>query len=909
VTPQTVQLIAAMKETTNLERPLDSGRSCDTFRNHMKLPRLSLICSTLLAVFWSGHSYGFAGGTLFVFKEPQQISYITPVDDSSLFSAQPVQWIIARRNNGYDDEYRLGSKVVMRVRPGTDLGDLMNGSPLVIKENAAANLYVLQAADAWEAAFEAQRLGADERVVACQPDMQRPFKKSYAYSNFPNDPYFGQQWHLENRDTNGVSSGIDLNVRSAWPYATGDGVNIAIVDEGVELNHPDLESALVGMPHFNWETGLPFGGPISPNSPHGTAVAGLAAARTINDVGVAGVAYDAKLVSWIVFGFGTFASGTQLKDMFQANSNLVQVQNHSWSFSSFQQLEPQPIEEVGISNAIYLGREGRGVVMVRSAGNNRTDLVSANDDGYVNDPRIIAVAAVRNNGEFASYSNPGSCILVAAPSGDQSQGFTNVLTTDLQGLPGINTASGPGDFNNYAYFSGTSASAPLISGIAALLLQINPNFSYRDVQQILIQSARQYDLYDPTIKTNQAGYRVGINTGFGVPDAGRAVRLAQNWPLRPALTTLKLENFETNQIPNLGLRIETFGNNTPLQIASIPATPGLGVHPEDLTSFFPVKDVGFATNTITEDLTGKAALIQRGGNSFKEKIQFAADAGAEFAVISNYPEVNERIIMGDTFRSPIPAMFIIGDDGTALRNFLSTNGVAQVRSILFTGQYTNHVATPLLVEHVEVRLKTDHPRRGDLRVTVTSPAGTRSVLQNVSEDFGPGPYDWTYMSTHHFYESSQGVWKIQVSDENTIAFGNAIYSELIIHGVEITDSDHDGLDDGWEMAHFQNLASKPNEDANGDGESNMREYIQGTDPLEGNLPFELTISEWKPGMMRVGWPSAPNHNYDVLANTNVVQLMSVTTNLPGLFDSMDWVTSSTNVGARFLQIRSRTGGQ
>ena len=232
-----------------------------------------------------------------------------------------------------------------------------------------------------------------------------------------------------------------------------------------------------------------------------------------------------------------------------------------------------------------------------------------------------------------------------------------------------------------------------------------------------------------------------------------------------------------------------------------------------------------------------------------------------------------------------------------------------MRSILFTAQYTNHVSTPLLVEHVQVRLKTDHPRRGDLRVTVTSPAGTRSVLQNVSEDFNGGPVDWTYMTTHHFFESSQGVWTIQISDENTVAFGNAIYSELILYGTEITDTDKDGLDDSWELAHFQNLAYKPDEDANGDGESNMREYLQGTDPLESNLPVQLSISELKPGMIRLGWPSTPLNNYDVLATTNVAALMTVKTNLPGRFDSMEWITPRTNVPSGFFQIRSQGGAQ
>lgn len=864
----------------------------------MKFSRALLICTVVVGVLRADTSQGSSLiSEIFTFKEPGTKTYLAFHDPS----APPPAWMPAMLNNGTSDGYQLGSKVVLQAMPGADVDKILSDAPLTIVQNPIAYFYVLQADDAWIAAWESQRLAAREDVLVCHPDMQKPIKKGYTYADYPDDTYFDGQWHLEHRETNGLALGVDVNARGAWPHTSGAGVNIAVVDEGVELTHPDLAAALEGQPHFNWETGSPFAGPVGY---HGTAVAGLAGAIGRNGTGVSGVARNAGLVSWRIFGFGgSIASGTQLGAMFQAYSNTVQVQNHSWSFSTFQQLSPQLVEEIGISNAVHFGRDGKGVVMVRSAGNGRVDYVSANDDGYVNNPLIVAVGATRNDGLYATYSNPGACILVTAPSGDNPT-HPGVLTTDLLGTAGLNFTNTTSDFNNYAYFSGTSASAPIVSGIVALLLEANPDLSYRDVQQILIQAATQRDLNDPVLVTNQAGYLVGLNSGFGTPDAGRAVRLAENWPLRPAKTVLTLENNATNQIPNLGLRIETFGTDIPVQIASIPGTPSLGIHSEDLTSFYPIVDVGTASSPITEDLTGKVALIERGENTFKEKIQAAADAGAEFAVISNYDGDDQRIIMADTHRAPIPAAFIVGSDGSALRNFLTTNGTAQVRSILFTAQYTNHVETPLLVEHVQVRLKTDHPRRGDLRVTLTSPSGTRCMLQNISEDFNGGPIDWTYMTTHHFYESSQGVWTIQVSDENNPPFGRTLYSELILHGVEIVDADRDGLDDNWELTHFQNLAAKSYEDANGDGESNMREYIQGTDPLETVGTFELSISQWKPGWMRVGWPGNPNSRYDVFTTTNATKLMTVTTNLAGRFDSMDWITPSTNSPTEFYQIRS-----
>src|SRR5206468_4465549 len=104
-------------------------------------------------------------------------------------------------------------------------------------------------------------------------------------------------------------------------------------------------------------------------------------------------------------------------------------------------------------------------------------------------------------------------------------------------------------------FSGTSASAPQISGLAALILSANPALTYRDVQQILILSARHFDLADPDLKTNGAGFRVSHNVGFGVPDAGQAVALARSWLNRPSVTNVTLTTANLQGIPDDGLRL------------------------------------------------------------------------------------------------------------------------------------------------------------------------------------------------------------------------------------------------------------------------------------------------------------------------------------------------------------------
>jgi len=91
------------------------------------------------------------------------------------------------------------------------------------------------------------------------------------------------------------------------------------------------------------------------------------------------------------------------------------------------QFAPTLLEEMGISNAIATGRGGLGTIFVRSAGDGRGIEQDANDSGYASDPRVIAVASVLPNGQVASYSDPGACLLVAAPSGDPANGVNPFL--------------------------------------------------------------------------------------------------------------------------------------------------------------------------------------------------------------------------------------------------------------------------------------------------------------------------------------------------------------------------------------------------------------------------------------------------------------------------------------------------
>ena len=833
--------------------------------------------------------------------------------------SRPTEWLRAWPT-GSTNPVEFGSRVVLQLDSSNALPHLAARRPLTLSRTVASNLFILQAPDALTAVREADRLASQPAVVVSYPVLRRRAALHNAYAVQPDDRYFYVQWPLEHRNANGAVVGPDLNVRAAWPVTRGEGVTLAVADRGVELNHPELAPRAEGAPHHNFHDGTTNALPTGDGAfwAHGTEVAGLAVAEADNQQGIAGVAPRARLASWLIFApSGLLVSDEQLMDAYQFRSNVVSVQNHSWGILGEIQNGPSPLEQIGLSNALAQGRSGRGVIMVRSGGDDRDAAGNVNDDGYASDPRVIAVAGVGVNGRAARYSEPGACLLVAAPGGDDS---AKLFTTDLLGTRGANAFNffPPNEhlsdyvFDNWGGFQGTSPAAALISGVSALVLSANPALAIRDVQQVLALSARHFDLADPDLTVNGAGMVVSHNVGFGVPDAGEAVRLARLWPNRPAPTTVIVTHATIAPIPDDGLRVEVVGDGVPTDLASIRTLPGTGPHADEPTDFVPLVDVGLATNAIGTDLAGKAALIQRGTNTYADKINFAAQAGAGFAVVYNFatntsgsgsPGGDQLAPMGGTDFTPIAAVFISHSNGVALQMLFATNANARARIRLANTNLAFTVSDSMICEHVGLRLQTDHPLRGDLRITLVSPAGTRSVLQRYNADLSAGPADWTYYSTHHFFETTVGEWRLFVSDEGLGEIGSVQFASLQLTGVPILDTDADGLDDDWETARLGTLAQGPRDDPDGDGYSNAREQVMGTDPLRSDREFTLDLSRWNALLYRLGWPGITNRNYEVWGTSDLGSPMSRLTNLPGRFPDTEWFTPFTNPVPAFYRAR------
>lgn len=713
------------------------------------------------------------------------------------------------------------------------------------------------------------------------------------YAPRPTDRYFTNQWHLDQRDADGVRYGVDLNARGAWTETTGEGVIVAVCDDGVDFAHRDLASNLLPALSFDFELGTTNGAHRTDSDLHGTCTAGVIAAA-LNGIGAVGVAPGAKLASWHIYPTNTLARRSvilpeKMAKVFTYQNDTIAIQMHNWSetrtrFSVFAQT---PVESEAISNAVTFGRRGKGVVIVRPAGNLHSDPNTGewlgrnvNDDAFASDPRVITAAAARNDGRVTSYSGRGAPVLVAGLSGDLNFGFPNIFTTDRIGIKGLNQISFPSEpeLSDYVFgslgFTGTSASAPTIAGICALILSANPELTYRDVQQVLIHSSRHADKADPDLRRNGAGYWVSHRLGYGIPDAGEAVRVAKAWKNRPAMVRRFISSDLTTNVPITDASLSVVAralSAVPPIITNFTAFPSLGLQPDDPTADLPLVDIGLGIDPVTQDLHGKAALIQRGTSTFESKLENAAAAGAAFAVVYNNTDTPEFQLMGSTDFAPIPAIFVSKSSGETLRNYITNQPSLRVQLRGSPTLARFNVTEQMLVEHVGVRVKTTHPSRQDLRITLVSPMGTRSILQTFNLDTDAGPVDWTYWSSQHFYELSSGSWTLEVTDEVGGMTGDLVSAELIVEGTPIVDLDDDGLDDVWEIANFTTLNQGPLDDPDGDGSWNAREQALGTNPNANQTPFIVSASDLQPNATRFAFPSVEGLSYTIRSTTDLNQ--------------------------------------
>ncbi|WP_109096998.1 S8 family serine peptidase [Aquimarina sp. AU58] len=339
---------------------------------------------------------------------------------------------------------------------------------------------------------------------------------AFMYHNIEtsNDTYFNNQWSLNNTGQNGGTVGIDINMQQAWGITTGDpSIKTAVYDHGLEMNHPDLQANVYGT-GFDANNGTT---PATVRGNHGTACAGIIGAVKDNNLGISGVAPTSKLMS-ISINLRTSDTPSQLASGFNwAWQNGADVISNSWGGYA-----PSSIIDNAITNTLTNGRGGKGCVIVFAAGNeNNTNIRYPGNSN----PDVLVVGAMS---PCAERKNPSSCdgenrwgscygsqLDIVAPG-------VKMPTTDRQGINGYSTSDYTQTFN------GTSSACPVVAGVAALILSVNPNLTFGEVNTIIEQSAQKVGTYTYSTTGGRPNGTWNNQMGYGLVDAHQAVLLAQS---------------------------------------------------------------------------------------------------------------------------------------------------------------------------------------------------------------------------------------------------------------------------------------------------------------------------------------------------------------------------------------------
>lgn len=844
-------------------------------------------------------------------------------DFPSVRTASDIQRFPVRMENG--ETRVMGHRVVLKLKEGIEFSLLAPLLPcdynLQIHPLQIKGYTLLETRSVRQAAELAAQLSALESVLYAAPEYEIQLSSKSTFAPEPNDKYWPWCWHLDRRDENGRQTGWDMGARSAWAVTLGEGIGIAIMDTGIETLHPDLQERMQHSLHYNVFTqeSSPEPNSYSLSHAHGTAIAGLAAASGYNGIGGLGVAPRAILAGWVMLGASRNITDAELAELYLRNPSALRIQNQSWGEDK-RMVSLSPIVKDALLVATHQAVDGRGIIMVRASGNDRSKLNGRPDFGDSNNEPLnnwdaVVVGSVDSHGRYASYSSPGANLLVAAPGGSSGDEMP-LFMTDFMGNRGYNYANyfpPMEDFNNYAtgtMIQGTSFSAPLVSGVCALILAANPELTLRDVRHILVQSAQYLDLEEADTLFNGAGLPVSHNVGYGVPHAGHAVTLAKNWSNLSEASTLQYpaDIQSSLNIPEEGYILQILGESLSAPIR-LPMTVSDTPFANDSTPPARIVNLGLVEGPVSENLEGRIALIKRGGITFRQKIDYAAEAGAAIAIIYDHEESEELVNMAEVDRCHIPGVFISKSSAETIEQLLADDSNLQAQLVHTPLVYSFEVEESLICEDVSLFVMAQSPDCGTLRVTLVSPSGTRSLLHRYN--FGAmQKLDWEFFSTHYFYEPTRGVWQVELSNLPSPTTG--IYPtkpllndlKLSIRGIPIVDTDNDGLSDEWELARFNSLEYSAQDIISPSGYSNARWQIVGDKTVQEASDLKISVDLLASGKIRLAWPGTEESVYEILERNSEHEEWRKIKTLQGTFPITEYVLSSpSQTGSTFFCVK------
>lgn len=401
---------------------------------------------------------------------------------------QEIQRLVARQNDRIEDAIEALNDELVAV------DDLDNRSPEQIVEEYRRLSEFVEYAEP-NRRIAAEPITLEENSLLAGEDGKSSFNIGEdEKENLPNDPLFGVQWALRNIGQNNGKEKADLNALKAWAKTKGNSeVVIAVLDSGVDYTHQDLitniwERPEALPPYKDNELGVAndlhgFNAADNNRDPmddngHGTHCAGILGADGNNGEGIAGMNWSIKIMPLKFLGRGGFGT---TKDAIEAINYAIErkragvnirVISASWGSTAYSRALEDIIRKAG----------EEGILFVAAAGNASTN--NDNSPHYPSSyklPNVISVAATDRNDQLASFSNFGTkSVHVAAPGKE-------IMSTWLKG--------------QYREASGTSMATPYVSGVAGLILAVEPDLSIEKLRERLLKAVDKQDVLNGKVES------------------------------------------------------------------------------------------------------------------------------------------------------------------------------------------------------------------------------------------------------------------------------------------------------------------------------------------------------------------------------------------------------------------------
>ncbi len=323
------------------------------------------------------------------------------------------------------------------------------------------------------------------------------------------DPIFGEQWHL----FNAIQLGHDLNVTGVWQQnITGEGATAVMVDDGIDMYSDDLKDNYFAKGSYDFNDNTDEPKPRLSDDRHGTRCAGeIAAVR--NGVCGVGVAYNARIGGLRILSkiITDEDEATAMNYAYQDN----QIYSCSWGPPDDGRSMDAPglLIQKAMVNAVQKGRGGKGNIYVFAAGNGNGAGDNCNFDGYTNSIYTVTIGGIDRKGLHGYYSEHCSAQLAVTYSSGSGDA---IHTTDV----GVNQC--------YTNHGGTSAAAPLAAGIFALAFSARPELTWRDLQNVVVETAVQINEEDDDWDKTYSGKMFSHTFGYGKLDAYAFVEKAKS---------------------------------------------------------------------------------------------------------------------------------------------------------------------------------------------------------------------------------------------------------------------------------------------------------------------------------------------------------------------------------------------